>query len=458
MKIIDIQANDQIKDKYKNIFNLMMFGGYTEVFAYGQDIEKGDGQILDSSSNNERYLSESKSQLFGGFKTWPDIREDFILLAECSETFGPVPIMTIPKKVENIDLNEFTVKLLSADYQGLGCGEGIPVRDTQLLKPDAMKDTHALINYFVLLDSQARGFVRPICIAYVTCDKHKLIQNTNLLQNAIIQAATAFKQNNRKLFLYELSNLLEDLEYTKSEYIGELPCEASCAKLELLESTQREVLQAYSSICHLEVDKKIEEACTKFSQHLKSLSYKNCLHFQILDVINQCDIPDKLYEPSIKKLPIYRNFESGLRPYVEICLNGFLLGIYQLYITYKFFRRKSENIISELKDKNHEEPVLLFGACLRLTSSDLKMRTSDISHNCDLIMPDIPHSLNISEMMQFMQVNIEFLNLFSDMDCRLCKIPNNPSFKSSSKYNSNKKENTLLSQQRSSDGKLKKTF
>lgn len=426
-----------------------MFGGYTEGFAYCQNIKEKDNQVLETTVNSEipipTYLSDDKSQLIGDFKTWSDVKEDFILLAECSETCGPVPIMTIPKKVESIDLNVFTLKLLSADYQGLGCGEGIPIKDTQLLKPDATTDIHALINYFVLLDSQARGFVRRICIAYVTCDKQKLIQNTHLLQNTIIQAATALKQNNRKLFLYELKNLLEDLKYTETEYTKELSCESSHVKLELLKSTQREVLQAYNSINHLEVDKKIEEVCEKFSQHLLFLSLSNYSQFQILNIIRQFDIPDKLYKPSIKKLPIYRNFESGLRPYIEICLNGFILGIYQLYIAYKFFRRKHENIITELKEKEYKDSVLQFGACLRLTATDLKMNILDKSHNCDLIMPDIPHSFSIIEMTQYTQVNIEFLDLFSDMNW------SNSSFASTSNDSSYEKENSIYSQERNDE-------
>lgn len=52
-------------------------------------------------------------------QVWPPVpvTEDVILLAEFSEIEGPVPLLSIPQSpTQNLDLNEFVVKVLSTDY------------------------------------------------------------------------------------------------------------------------------------------------------------------------------------------------------------------------------------------------------------------------------------------------------------------------------------------------------
>lgn len=46
--------------------------------------------------------------------------------------------------------------------------------DAQLLQTDIIEGIHAYVHYFTLNDVHARGFVRPLCLSYVTKDKIKI--------------------------------------------------------------------------------------------------------------------------------------------------------------------------------------------------------------------------------------------------------------------------------------------
>uniref|UniRef100_A0A8D3E819 Smith-Magenis syndrome chromosome region, candidate 8b n=1 Tax=Scophthalmus maximus TaxID=52904 RepID=A0A8D3E819_SCOMX len=119
---------------------------------------------------------------------------DFVLVAEFSEQVGPKPVLTIPddpRVVGSFDLNHFSVRLMSVDYQASG-----PVHDT-----------FAYVHHVTLYDLEARGMVRPFCMAYVCSDQAKLMENFSELSACFSQASDSLKTGNRKI-LSLLINLL----------------------------------------------------------------------------------------------------------------------------------------------------------------------------------------------------------------------------------------------------------
>ncbi|XP_076028799.1 uncharacterized protein LOC143017794 [Oratosquilla oratoria] len=144
---------------------------------------------------------------------------DIILLAEFSEIEGPMPLVTIPaKKHHGIDLNDFVVKVMSTDYQNTS-GEFRVCSDTQLVQQNIEAGIHAYVHYFTLYDVRARGFVRPMCLAYISRDAQKLLTYFSMFRNKFCSITNYLKWSNLSWFSSELHHLITDLEYTKDRYI-----------------------------------------------------------------------------------------------------------------------------------------------------------------------------------------------------------------------------------------------
>ena len=54
-------------------------------------------------------------------------------------------------------------------------GEFRVYEDTQLVQQDLSPGVHVYVHYFTLYDVRARGFVRPMCLSYISGDHHKLL-------------------------------------------------------------------------------------------------------------------------------------------------------------------------------------------------------------------------------------------------------------------------------------------
>ncbi|GLH15451.1 Uncharacterized protein GBIM_19894 [Gryllus bimaculatus] len=119
----------------------------------------------------------------------PCAKEDFIVFAEFSEITGPVPLLTIPSKLasyEDIDMNALIMKIMSVDYQANPSGQFAFSLDVQVLQQDVLPGRHAYVHYCTLHDLRARGFVRPLCLAYVSADHKKLHENFNVLRRKFL--------------------------------------------------------------------------------------------------------------------------------------------------------------------------------------------------------------------------------------------------------------------------------
>ncbi|KFV56504.1 Smith-Magenis syndrome chromosomal region candidate 8, partial [Tyto alba] len=152
---------------------------------------------------------------------------DFILISEFSEQVGPQPLLTIPddaKASGTFDLNYFSLRIMSVDYQasfvGHPPGSAYPklnfVEDSKVVLGDSKEGAFAYVHHLTLYDLEARGFVRPFCMAYISADEHKIMQQFQELSAEFSKASECLKTGNRKAFANELEKKLKDLDYTRT--------------------------------------------------------------------------------------------------------------------------------------------------------------------------------------------------------------------------------------------------
>ncbi|KAM5308468.1 guanine nucleotide exchange protein SMCR8 [Glossophaga mutica] len=152
---------------------------------------------------------------------------DFILISEFSEQVGPQPLLTIPNDTKvfgTFDLNYFSLRIMSVDYQasfvGHPPGSAYPklnfVEDSKVVLGDSKEGAFAYVHHLTLYDLEARGFVRPFCMAYISADQHKIMQQFQELSAEFSKASEFLKTGNRKAFAVELEKKLKDLDYTRT--------------------------------------------------------------------------------------------------------------------------------------------------------------------------------------------------------------------------------------------------
>uniref|UniRef100_A0A672LTT6 Smith-Magenis syndrome chromosomal region candidate gene 8-B protein homolog n=1 Tax=Sinocyclocheilus grahami TaxID=75366 RepID=A0A672LTT6_SINGR len=158
--------------------------------------------------------------------------KDFILLSEFSEQVGPQPLLTVPPETKacgTFDLNHFSLRIMSVDYQTsltgpAGCGSLKLnfVEDSKVVLGDSREGAFAYVHHLTLYDLEARGFVRPLCLAYVSSDENKIIQQFQQLSTEFSKVSECLKTGNRKNFANELEIKLRDLEHTRVVLLREI--------------------------------------------------------------------------------------------------------------------------------------------------------------------------------------------------------------------------------------------
>ena len=197
--------------------------------------------------------------------------DDLIMLAEFSEKEGPRPLIILSSSRDDgddgggdidgiaedaaedhrdpvssghnaafFDANAFAVRIMSVDASapptigapkeesdGGGGGSGSGVETHFRLASDSIvihleteeERVVSHVHHFTLYDLDARGFVRPFCVAYVTRKKEKLVRRHGVIDAKFKQATDAFKMGNFLQFSRELQKRLVDLGYTKGRMI-----------------------------------------------------------------------------------------------------------------------------------------------------------------------------------------------------------------------------------------------
>jgi len=140
---------------------------------------------------------------------------------------GPQPVLTIPddpRMLGTFDLNHFSVRIMSVDYQAAFPAAGASssatysgprinfTEDSRVVLGDSADGCFAYVQHLTLYDLEARGFVRPFCMAYVSSDQRKLMEHFCELSACFTQASDSLKTGNRRAFATELQRKLQELE------------------------------------------------------------------------------------------------------------------------------------------------------------------------------------------------------------------------------------------------------
>ncbi|KAF9350739.1 hypothetical protein BGX34_001018 [Mortierella sp. NVP85] len=211
-------------------------------------------------------------------------RPDFVLISEFSEMEGPKAVMTIPDNIVDLtrdpfsmrkqraqessgrhpqdssdtsistltpesvhspnvedpfDVHEFVLRITSVDQQARETTTSespilhpdrsgtfhIP-EDIEVYLCDAEKGYWAYVHHFTLFDINARGFVRPFCMSYITRDPQKTMTHYEEMRHKFSRAALYFKTGNYTLFRHDLTKKLRDLNYTNN-LLSEAPVHPS---------------------------------------------------------------------------------------------------------------------------------------------------------------------------------------------------------------------------------------
>ncbi|KAJ7992057.1 hypothetical protein DPEC_G00274620 [Dallia pectoralis] len=205
--------------------------GSPDVVALTKEDDFGDGGLADPWVVPEEFsvpLFPQANNANPWAKTsYAKFTKDFILISEFSEQVGPQPLLTIPddpKVCGTFDLNYFSLRIMSVDYQasfvGHPPGSGYPrlsfVEDSRVVLGDSKEGAFAYVHHLTLYDLEARGFVRPFCMAYVSADERKIMLQFEELSLRFSRASECLKTGNRRAFARELQRKLRDLDYTRS--------------------------------------------------------------------------------------------------------------------------------------------------------------------------------------------------------------------------------------------------
>lgn len=194
---------------------------FTGTEGFGEEEDEQEAQGLPEELSVPRFPSSHP------WSTAAQFHRDFILVAEFSEQVGPTPVLTIPEDsrvLGSFDLNHFSVRIMSVDYQASGPGHTPPSspgprlnfsEDSKVILGDSAEDAFAYVHHLTLYDLEARGMVRPFCMAYVCSDQVKLMENFSELSTRFSEAAESLKTGNRQAFSIELQRKLQELEYRR---------------------------------------------------------------------------------------------------------------------------------------------------------------------------------------------------------------------------------------------------
>lgn len=306
--------------------DLLAFTG-TEGFSEGEEDQDAQG------------LPEELSvPLFPPSHPWTtsaQFQRDFILVAEFSEQVGPKPVLTIPDDpgvIGSFDLNHFSVRIMSVDYQASGPVHSPPSspgprlnfsEDSKVILGDSAEDAFAYVHHLTLYDLEARGMVRPFCMAYVCSDQAKLMENFSELSACFSQASDSLKTGNRQAFSMELQRKLQELEYRRLTLLQETELQRTGNGFTDVEEKSDELEAAERSILN---HRDLLRQVTSYPN--RKLKQPDFLPYDPADSLTD-PVPLVPPEPTSSPSPstsTSSRSERRLKPLEELC-NGYFLSL-----------------------------------------------------------------------------------------------------------------------------------
>ncbi|XP_077460367.1 guanine nucleotide exchange protein smcr8b isoform X2 [Stigmatopora argus] len=140
-------------------------------------------------------------------------QKDFVLVAEFSEQVGPIPVMTIPDPVDglgSLDLNHFSLRIMSVDYQASG-------------------------------PTSSSFSVGPRLNFNEDSEQTKIMDNFDRLSDGFGRAADSLKTGNRQAFSLELHDKLHQLECERLALLKDDVISGASENGEDLEAVERAI-------------------------------------------------------------------------------------------------------------------------------------------------------------------------------------------------------------------------
>jgi len=94
-------------------------------------------------------------------------------------------------------------------------------KDTSIINYwDSTTNVAACVHHFTLYDIEARGFVRPFCLAYVSYDATKPVVFFEKIREKFAEITDLLKRSNLNLFKRELDQRCADLKLTREVFLS----------------------------------------------------------------------------------------------------------------------------------------------------------------------------------------------------------------------------------------------
>ncbi|KAI7850299.1 hypothetical protein BDC45DRAFT_518504 [Circinella umbellata] len=92
--------------------------------------------------------------------------------------------------------------------------------DTQVYTTDTEKQFFAFTHHLALFDINARGYVHPVALSYITCDPEKIVWRFEDFSERFNEVSRLMKKGNFSNFAMDLKCRLMDLEYTQKRVLS----------------------------------------------------------------------------------------------------------------------------------------------------------------------------------------------------------------------------------------------
>ncbi|KAI9319769.1 hypothetical protein BX666DRAFT_1916064 [Dichotomocladium elegans] len=188
-------------------------------------------------------IRSTGDQIIGSDQNLP---QDFILICEFSELEGPLPLavvaastyvdlkgnqQSVPNDLEKLglqtfDFNAFALRVVCVDQtaEQLDPSDELETSmkmfsipdDTQLYTTDTENNIYAFTHHLTLFDVNARGYVHPVALSYISNDADKTLCRFETYTERFNEVARYMKKGNFSNFAYDLKCRIMDLEYTQS--------------------------------------------------------------------------------------------------------------------------------------------------------------------------------------------------------------------------------------------------
>jgi hypothetical protein len=143
-----------------------------------------------------------------------DPLSDFVVVSEFSEKEGPIGRCVLGPHRDRFPIDQFVLRIMSVELSVEGHEKWSVWMDW------AAQGVEAIIVHFQLSDLYARGYVRPLAIAYLSSYPIKLIRHRAVVLRSLYAAADAMLIPNRRIFRQDIQQRLQDLHHMRKDVLA----------------------------------------------------------------------------------------------------------------------------------------------------------------------------------------------------------------------------------------------